>query len=218
MRRPDRRAAGFTLVEVLIAMAITAFVAVVAYNTLSTVMNGVERTRAQAARMHEINRAFGVLSRDLRLLVNRPVRDEFGQLAPALTGGPLARELLSFTRAGWHNTTGAPRGTLQRVAYRYDGESLFRLTFPVLDRTPVAEPDEVLLLEDVENLRFTFLAGIGLASFDRDGQLDRRLWAENWVQDLSQPDTVQAPPVAIAIELELADVGELERVYVLPLL
>jgi general secretion pathway protein J len=209
---------GFTLIEVLIAMAITAFIAVVAYTTLDTVLTGVERTRLQGERLHEINRAFTVLSRDLRLLVDRPVIDEFGQLAPALTGGPLARELLSVTRGGWHNTTGAPRSSLQRVAYRYDGEALYRLSYPVLDRTPAIEPQEVLLLEDVEEVRVTFLPDIGQLEVDQEGRVDRRLWAENWLPDLSQPDLVIPPPVAVALEIDLADVGLVERLYVLPTL
>jgi general secretion pathway protein J len=212
------QARGFTLLEVLIAMAITAFIAVAAYTSLSTVISGVDRTREQGDRLHEISRAFGVLSRDLRLVVDRPVRDEFGQVVPALTGGPLARELLSLTRAGWHNTTGAPRSALQRIAYRLDGTALYRLSYPVLDRTPVGEPREVLLLEDVEEIRFSFLPSLARLEVDRDGRVDRRQWLENWVQDLSQPDLVPAPPVAVAVDVTLKDLGVIERLYVLPAL
>ena len=120
MRRAEYRPmqAGFTLVEVLIAMAITAFVSVLSYQTLSTALVGIESARAESERLYEINRAFTVLSRDIRQLTNRPVRDEFGQLASAVSGGELARDPLRLTRSGWHNSTGAPRSTLQRVAYR----------------------------------------------------------------------------------------------------
>lgn len=215
MSSSSRNLRGFTLLEVLIAMAITAFIAVAAYTSLSTVMTGVERARDQGGRLHEIARAFGVLGRDLRLVVDRPVRDEFGQVAPAVTGGPLARELLSLTRSGWHNTTGAPRSTLQRIAYRLDGEALYRLSYPVLDRTPVGEPREVLLLEGVEDIRFTFLPSLARLEIDRDGRVDRRQWLDNWVQDLSQPNNLPAPPVAVAVTVTLDDLGEIERLYVL---
>lgn len=83
MRAPSR---GFTLIEVLIALAITAFVAAVAYRSLSAAMLGVERTRATADRTYEINRAWMIISRDLNQFVARPIRDEFGQEEPALTG------------------------------------------------------------------------------------------------------------------------------------
>ena len=215
MSANSRRLQGFSLLEVLVAMAITAFIALAAYTSLSTVMTGVERTREQGGRLHEVARAFGVLGRDLRLVANRPVRDEFGQVVPAVTGGPLARELLSLTRAGWHNTTGAPRSTLQRIAYRFDGEALYRLSYPVLDRTPVGEPREVLLLENVEDVRFTFLPSLARLEMDRDGRVDRRQWLENWVQDLSQPNNIPPPPVAVAVTVTLDDLGEIERLYVL---
>ena len=101
MRQADHRPreAGFTLVEVLIAMAITAFVSVLSYQTLSTALVGIESARAESERLHEINRAFTVLSRDIRQLTNRPVRDEFGQVASAVSGGELARDPLRLTPA-----------------------------------------------------------------------------------------------------------------------
>ena len=119
-------AEGFTLLEVLIAMAITAFVALIATTSLSRVLDGVESLRASADRTYEVNRAWMIISRDLRHFVERPVRDEFGEIEPALLGGPLARFALSFTRAGWHNPNAHPRSNLQRVNYRLEDEALWR--------------------------------------------------------------------------------------------
>ena len=106
------RQRGFTLIEVLIALSITAFVAALAYSSLSRAIDGVEGTRAIAERTSEINRAWTILSRDLRQFVPRPVRDEFGEEEPAMLGGPAARYLLSFTRAGWFNPNQLPRSSL----------------------------------------------------------------------------------------------------------
>ena len=130
---------GFTLLEVLIAMAITAFVAAVAYSSLATVLSAVESTRESANRTFEINRAWMIISRDLRQFAPRAVRDEFGEGEPAMSGGPVARFLLSFTRSGWHNPNGHPRSNLQRVNYRLEDNILWRDTYPVLDRTPEIE-------------------------------------------------------------------------------
>ncbi len=99
---------GFTLVEVLIALAITSFVATIAYTSLSATLNGAESTQAVAERSYQVNRALLILSRDLEHFVARPLRDEFGEAEPALQGGPAARFQLSFTRAGWHNPQGHP--------------------------------------------------------------------------------------------------------------
>jgi general secretion pathway protein J len=78
--------AGFTLVEVLIAMAITALISVVAYTGLSSALSGAESLRGASERAYDINQTWALLSRDLRQVVNRPIVDEFGQVVPALLG------------------------------------------------------------------------------------------------------------------------------------
>ena len=124
------RNAGFTLVEVLIALAITAFVSAIAYTSFSTVMSGVESSQATAERVYQVNRAWMMISRDLEQFVARPVRDEFGELEPAMQGGIAARFALSFTRGGWHNPVGHARSELQRVNYRMEDETLWRDSYP----------------------------------------------------------------------------------------
>ena len=96
-----RSAGGFTLIEVLIALAITSFVSAIAYSSLSTVLTGVESTREITQRTYAVNRAWMIISRDVRQFVVRPIRDEFGEVEPAMMGGPAARFALSFTRSGW---------------------------------------------------------------------------------------------------------------------
>jgi len=207
---------GFTLIEVLIAMAITAFVSLLSYQTLSTALTGIDSARSESDRLHEINRAFNVLSRDIRLISNRPVRDEFGMLASAVSGGELARDPLRLTRSGWHNSTGAPRSTLQRVAYRLEEDRLLRLTYPVLDRTTAIEPTETVLIEDVEELAFRFLPSVNVVEVNRDQTIDRRFWQDNWVADVGFTDKLIEPPAAIEVRITLTDWGELERLYVMP--
>ena len=209
--------AGFTLIEVLIALAITAFVAAVAYSSLSTAMLAVESTRTTAQRTYEMNRAWMIISRDLRQFVARPVRDEFGQVEPAMAGGAAARFALSFTRGGWHNPNGLPRSNLQRVNYRVEDGALWRDTYPVLDRAPETQAQQVRLLEGVEVLELVFLGDLGAA--EREGRgltLDTRGWQASWVADTSAPDLELSPPVALEIRLELEDLGELRRIYALP--
>lgn len=207
---------GFTLIEVLIAMAITAFVSLLSYQTLSTALTGIDSARSESDRLHEINRAFNVLSRDIRLISNRPVRDEFGMLASAVSGGELARDPLRLTRSGWHNSTGAPRSTLQRVAYRLEEDRLLRLTYPVLDRTTAIEPTETVLIEDVEELAFRFLPSVNVVEVNRDQTIDRRFWQDSWVADVGFTDKLIEPPAAIEVRITLTDWGELERLYVMP--
>tara|TARA_R110002110_G_scaffold91264_2_gene237545 strand:- start:166986 stop:167657 length:672 start_codon:yes stop_codon:yes gene_type:complete len=209
--------AGFTLIEVLIALAITAFVSVIAYTGLSTAIVGVESTRAVADRSYEINRVWMILSRDLRQFVTRPVRDEFGETEPALSGGIAARFPLSFTRGGWHNPQNQLRSHLQRVNYRVEDNTLWRDHYAVLDRSGDTQPSSVELLRDVEFLQLRFLPSLGQLQASGDGTaIETRDWSENWITDTSRPGAVLEPPVAVEVRLQLADWGELRWLYALP--
>lgn len=213
----SERAGGFTLVEVLIALGITAFVAAIAYTSLSTVLAGVESTRETTRRVVEINRAWSIISRDLRQFVARPVRDEFGEEEPALVGGPAARFALSLTRTGWHNPAELDRSHLQRVNYRLADDALWRDTYTVLDRVGDTVPREVMLLDGVEQLQLLFLDSLQAVEAQRDSiELDTRNWAENWVPDTSAPGQPLAPPLAVEVRLQLSDWGEIRRIYALP--
>ena len=216
MARGNAPARGFTLVEVLIAMAITTLISVVAYTGLSSALSGAESLRSASGRAHDINQTLAMLSRDLRQVVNRPVVDEFGQVVPALMGGEMAREPLALTRAGWHNSTGAPRSNLQRVRWWLEDERLWRGYFPVLDRTAGTEPVETAILEGVERFELRFLPTLSAVESDRNDVIDRRNWRDSWIDDLSQPGQMPSPPAAVEVLMEVAGLGELRRTYVLP--
>jgi general secretion pathway protein J len=215
--RAVRGSAGFTLVEVLIALAITAFISAIAYSSLSSALAAVESIRVTAQRTYEVDRAWMIISRDLGQFVARPVRDEFGEVEPAMMGGAAARFPLSFTRTGWHNPVGNQRSNLQRVNYRLEDGALWRDSYPVLDRAPDSAPRQVRLLEDVEVLELVFLGALTEVESTGSGiELDTRGWQGSWVSDTSAPNTELAPPVALEFRLQLEDLGEMRRIYALP--
>ena len=215
--RANSSPAGFTLIEVLIALAITAFVSAIAYTSLSTALVGVESTRATSDRTYEVNRAWMIITRDIRHFVSRPVRDEFGEVEPALVGGPAARFALSFTRSGWHNPNDNLRSNLQRVNYRVAEGALWRDSYPVLDRASDSAPREVKLLDGVEYLEFGFLGSLSeVQSGNNTVALETRDWSESWVADTSSPDSELVPPLALELRLLLEDWGEMRRLYALP--
>jgi general secretion pathway protein J len=212
-----RPAGGFTLVEVLIALAITAFVAAAAYSGISAVLTAAEQLGASGTRLADINRALGLLDRDLRQFIDRPVRDEYSELQPGLSGGPLAYFPLALTRAGWHNSRALPRSDLQRVYYYLEDGALWRAYYPVLDRGAAVERLEARLLDDVEEFELRFLRAPEELRISKDSVVDTLNWERNWVSDRSGVEAaLPQPPLAVEVRLQLADLGFLRRLYVLP--
>jgi general secretion pathway protein J len=206
------RQAGFTLIEVLIAMAATVMIVTLAFMTFTNLLNGFEGLRAASKQSHEINRAWTLLSRDLRQFVNRPVRDELGTQESAFFGGELADNSISFTRLGWHNPNRLLRSHMQRVRYRLEDETLWRESYPVLDRTDETEAARVELLQGVLAFSVAFLGdGVPLDA----GEFDSEDWPRNWgLESFQQGNT--SPPEAIEITLELEGFGEVRRLFQIP--
>jgi general secretion pathway protein J len=197
---------GFTLIEVLLAIALTAVVAVMAYAGVSAAADAAERHRAQIARLGELQTAMRWLTRDLQQLIDRPVLDARGDRLPALLGGEQSDPLLELSRVGWNNPLDQPRGSVQRVRYRLDNGALRREHWLVLDRVDDDEQlQAVELLRGVAAMRIEFLDGkAGNAVSQRIGGE----WMESW--PVTAGDTLL--PLAVRIELQLDDLGTVERI------
>ena len=185
---------GFSLLELLVAVAVFAAVSAVAYGGLSSVLQTRQQTDQHAKRLQALQQTMMMIQRDLSQAVARPARDQLGDLEPALfkKGGD---NLLAFTRAGRVNPLGLKRSTLQRVGYAVDVEGrLVRYLWPVLDRAQGMEPYRVVLLESVKGAEVRFVDSA-------------REWQENWPPQEDQPDL----PLAVEITLELEDWGRFRR-------
>jgi general secretion pathway protein J len=208
---------GFTLIEVLVAMAITAVVGVMAYATLNSSVDAVERSEQQTRRLNDINTFFAIFSKDIRQVVARSVRNEEGQMESALLSQEGDLVGLRLTRTGWQNPRPEVfvRSQLQRVHYQLEGKTLVRESFYMIDR-PEGEQEPVRseLLDKVVSLKFRFLTE------PRSGgshELLKGEWGESWPpKSLNvDPDEVASDllPAMIEIKMELQDWGEIRRVY-----
>ena len=194
-------ARGFTLLEILVAIAIFAIVGMMAMMGYNELVSQSERIDAGAGRTRAIQAAIMRMSQDFAELEPRPVRQAMGQeVDPALRAVPSTDELVELTHAGWSNPAGVPRPTLQRVSYRLDGEKLWRDYWPVLDRTTNVEPVSVKLLDGVKAISLRYMGQ------DHD-------WKEQWPPlGYSGPDARFIRPLAVEINIELDDWGKLQRV------
>ena len=197
-----RRMRGFTLLEVLIAVAVFAVVGVMAYGGLQAVLAQQAIARDNADRFRELQFAVQQVSRDLLQLNPRPVREPLGDgYRAALFSDPRGEVLLEFTRGGWTNPLGQPRAAVQRVAYVLEDDLLLRRHWFVPDQTLGEEPVERELLSGVQEVRLRFFAPGG--------------WSEEWPAGGVGADP-SLRPLAVEITLELEDWGEIVRLIEVP--
>jgi general secretion pathway protein J len=214
-----RRLRGFTLLELLVALFITAILFAMGYGALSQALTSRKEVDEQSARLSAIQQAMRVMEQDLELMQPRPARDPLGngyeaavmvnQNAAASTSTTdedtttQSVPLLTFTRGGWANPAGLPRSELERVSYLLRDHKLIRQNLPVIDTTAATTATERELLDQVDAVSFQYMD----ESF---------AWAATWptpgMQMSSPQDLWRARPIAVKIVLSLKDTGVLTRI------
>ena len=192
---------GFTLVEMLVVLAIFAVVGLIATQLVSRTIDNHATMSERGARLSEVQRAMQLLKRDITQLTDRPIRDMLGgQNEPIKIGSD---GLIEFSRVGWRNPLQRQRAEVQRVAYIVQDGSLYRTYWNVLDRAQDSEPVIQKLLGNVEQVEFFALDAAGnehtfwplLGSFADDP--DNRL-------------------VALIMRVEAEPFGVVERLWPVP--
>lgn len=171
---------GFTLLEMIVAIAIFGVIAAISYSALNNFLDARAHINAENDRLRALQSAFVLLEQDLRYAVNRPVRDNFGDPEPAFTGTTGAG-LAEGERLRLTTLRPAPAADdaqrAARVAWRLVDGELSRMTWPVLDRDLDSRGRERRVLTNVDELGFRFLSyeggGVLTASSEwtRDGAL-----------------------------------------------
>lgn len=191
---------GFTLIEVLVAMAVFAVLSALAYMTLGQTLSNAEMLTERMDRLQSVQRTMSLLSTELLQAAPRSIRGDLGDTQPALISDFGAAFALQLTHNGWPNSAGVPRSTQQRTAYRIEDDELIRYHWNVLDRTANNIAVATVLLDNIESLTFRFL--------QQNGE-----WTEQWPPTSGQPSSdTNLLPRAVTIVLVLPDEGELTRV------
>ncbi len=131
---------GFTLLELLVAVAVFATVGVLAIGGLRAVLVADQATQEQSQRLTELQVTLAVLERDVRHSIALRPRDGYGDRLPPLRYSPVTEpRQLELVRAG-----NGEHVRLARVAWRVTDRGLERVTWPVLDGA-LAESEQVRL-------------------------------------------------------------------------
>ncbi|MGH8530608.1 MAG: type II secretion system minor pseudopilin GspJ [Nevskiales bacterium] len=199
-----RKSAGFTLLEILVAIAIFGLMAAMAYGGLGAVIQTRDQLDGAQLRLAAMQKAFYRLQADLESAQNRPIRDAFSTELASLTY--LETQGLEFTRGGLRNPIGLPRSSLERVAYvvaenkETRKNELRRRRWPVLDRANDTAFAETVLLEDVEGVEWRFLN-------------DADEWQTQWPPISGDPAASAGLPRAVELTLTTKDYGELRYLF-----
>ena len=188
---------GFTLVEMMTALAIFGVIGLMATQILTGTIRVGETTRERGEALSDVQRAMDIIGRDIMQLTRRTVLDELGESTePVVVSGT---SLLELTRVGWQNPLGKPRSEVQRVAYVHRDDTLIRLFWPVLDRAPGSAPIAQILLKDVAEASF----GVHDDRGERHG-----FWPLVTAEDETAPELA-----AVAMALRLERYGYVERLW-----
>lgn len=191
---------GFTLIELLVAMAIFGVISALALGGLNAVITQQTLAKAELVRLGKLQRAMRYVVSDFGQMSPRFVRDELGRgSVPPLITDPGGEPLVQLSRGGWRNPAMTPRGTLQRVQYRVEDETLIREYWPVMDHPLGMEPRSEVLLEEVNAVEIEYL--------DNDNE-----WRTEWPPFNQAASSAPGFPKAVRINLELAGLGVIERV------
>ena len=188
-----RRERAFTLIEVLIAVAIVALLALLGYRALAALSDSEAKLSAEATRWRTLDLFFARLEGDLRQAVPRPAR--LGDTRePAWAGATDAagNGLLAFSRAGPEFAL-EPSSAGARMGYRFRDGGVEVLYWASYDRPQSAAPVAYPLIAGVAGFRVAYLA--------KDGT-----WRDTW----PQPGEADLPR-AVKVDLTLASGEKIER-------
>lgn len=196
--RRARAAAGFTLVEMMVALFVFGLIAAAGVTVMGFAVANQAVVRDHADRLAAFQRARGVLKADLAQAAPRRTRGLDGLAAARpFTGGEAVENaaLLTLVRRGWENPDGRPRASLQYVEYRLVQGRLERAARPALDGAPLGPPQ--VLIDGVQAAQVAFLS--------------RGRWSSPWRGDPGVP-----LPDAVRLDLALEGLGPVTQLFLTP--
>src|SRR5262245_54484440 len=208
------RRAGFTLIEVVVAIFVASVMFAIGYRALNQAM--IERQSLSTAqdRVTEIQRGMRVIAQDFAQIAARAARESQGQgdLQPAVMADKRDNTVITFSRTGWSNPVGIQRPTEQRVRYRFIDGSLVREHWVSFDAALNSEPRQRIVLTRVKSVEVRFL------------DPTTRSWRNEWparvaagpISPLTVDDFLLTRPLAIELTLVLEDRGRVQRIFEIP--
>lgn len=200
-KRPRTSKLGFTLIEILVAMAIFSLIGLASAGVISSVIESDNQSKQRIQQLEGLQRAMLTIERDMMQAMPRATRIEGELNDTVMVSGEnvLSSEAdgIGFVRAGWHNPQLIlPRSTLQSVGYRLQDGELHRLYGNYLDNVIGYEPKVRVLLTGIEDFQITLLT-------KRENLDDPNTWEEEY--------SGSSLPIAISVTITSETFGSIHR-------
>lgn len=183
---------GFSLLELLVAVAIFAVVATLAWGGLDTIVRARHVIDEASLHLSQLQRTVNRFDHDMSSVLPRPIRDERHQERPALIGD---NARVDATTAVSALTAFGEVSTPLRVSWRCDGNRLLRTYWTILEREHSTDRNEQIQLVGVTQCRFRYIAVNGTVS-------------DHWPPQESLPESL---PLGIEILFAHEGQGEFHR-------
>jgi len=209
------RQRGFTLIEIIIALFISAVMLAIGYAAIEQALRDRDGITTAQTRVTEIQRGMRIIAQDFAQIIARPARDLSGNgdLIAAVYATGTDTTLITFTRAGWSNPAGIQRPAEQRVMYAFVDGQLVRDYWLAVDPALNAEPRERVIFTKLKSVEIRFLDPVS------------RNWRTQWPAIISNNGPVTAGsidvtlrprPLAIELTIEFEDWGRIVRTFEIP--
>ncbi|MCH4245118.1 type II secretion system minor pseudopilin GspJ [Acinetobacter gerneri] len=159
MRKPAHKQAAFTLVEVLVAIAIFAILTALGWKVFDYLIKVKERNVVKEQKLGELQSAYQQVQRDTLQII--PLTANVGgQLEPALSlSNNTDNPRLVMSKAGVSDPLQQGLSPYERIEYRYDAQAkkLYRLKYENLNISNSVQPKSSVLLNHVDQYQVTVL-------------------------------------------------------------
>ena len=172
------RQRGFTLLEVIVALAIFAILSTLSYRALSALIETRERVMQETRKWREVMLFFSHVEQNVRQHVGRSMRDAQGESRAEWLGRiNLASQdeaRLEFSRLGAADRSGFLADT-RRIGYRLKAGLIEEMIWPAMDLAPNSTPAAYPVLGNVKTLDLHYLVG------------DGNRWVDEWPLHEAKP-------------------------------
>ena len=199
MSRNRQRA--FTLVELLVALAIFAIMSGFAFRALNSMLEGRDALARESRKWRDVSLFVARVERDIAAVLPR-IATSAGELklAPLSSSVDSTTSGLTLTRSG-NMLAGNASAAPQRVGYRLRDGRVERLAWAGVDAAPREEAMPTPVLAEAAALSFRFMDPKG----------------SEWRADWGLPGNAAAPlPAAVEMTLVLASGERIVRLFDLP--